>query len=115
MLFGYTGGLVAMAVLGLVWRVFIEIARIPDQNADSAHVWPVLYLVALQTLLTVEIGFVLPYSVLIRFLLVHGQSCSFRFNRQLSRRPAPIRATVVGGTSPTGREQSVTRTLATGH
>jgi Putative O-antigen polymerase len=63
--FGYAGGLAGMLVLGLAWRTLVEIARVAEGNA-----WTALYLVALPTLLTVESGFVLPYSVLIRFVAV---------------------------------------------
>jgi len=65
MLFGYAGGLLAMAVLGILWRLLYEVSRVGERSPAVT-----LYIVALPTLLTAEVGFVSPYSVLMRFMLV---------------------------------------------
>ncbi|MBI4887719.1 MAG: hypothetical protein HY824_11550 [Acidobacteria bacterium] len=64
-LLGHAGALLFMLALGALWRVLKEISRIGEPGA-----WIALYLVILRTLQTVEIGFVIPYSTLTRFLAV---------------------------------------------
>jgi hypothetical protein len=62
---GHVGGLVFMVLVGALWRVLKDMARVDEKGA-----WLVLYIVALRTLLNVEAGFVIPYSTLLRFILV---------------------------------------------
>ncbi|MFA5908990.1 MAG: O-antigen polymerase [Vicinamibacterales bacterium] len=67
--FGYVGGLVAMFALGLVWRL-IFIRWGPSCERASADSRGFLYIALMPTFLSLDAGFVNPYSVLIRFLVV---------------------------------------------
>ena len=62
---GHAGGLAFMALLGIIWRILKEFARPGERSA-----WTALYVVALPTLLTVEVGFVASYATLTRMLAV---------------------------------------------
>lgn len=62
---GHAGGLAFMVLIGIIWRILKETTRPGERSA-----WTALYVVALPTLLTVETGFVGPYSGLTRMLTV---------------------------------------------
>ena len=67
--FGYAGGLIAMFVLGFIWRlIFVRLG--PTSERAGASPSGFLYLALMPTFLSLDAGFVNPYSVLIRFLVV---------------------------------------------
>jgi hypothetical protein len=109
MLFGYIGGLLAMAMLGAFWRFLREVSRLGESGP-----WVALYVIAVPTLLTVEVGFVSPYSVLMRFMVVAAIlfSVSTRLSRARSvQRPGAVlapntrRPLVTGGAGAFVRER----------
>lgn len=66
--FGYIGGLLAMLVLGIFWRVLFEALLAPGKRPSASAF---LYILVLPLLVTsIEQGLVIPYSVVIRFLAV---------------------------------------------
>jgi hypothetical protein len=65
MLLGYVGTLAFMALLGGIWRFLREVCL-----AEHGGVWLALYIVIIRALLTVEVGFILPYATLTRYLIV---------------------------------------------
>ncbi len=64
--FGYFGGLAAMCALGVLWRVLYEATIGAGLGTGSGFI----YFSILPTLTSVEAGFVLPYGVVIRFMIV---------------------------------------------
>jgi hypothetical protein len=64
--FGYPGGLMAMFALGVLWRVLYEATIGSGLGTGSGFI----YFSLLPTLLSVETGFVIQYSVVLRFVLV---------------------------------------------
>jgi hypothetical protein len=64
--FGYLGGLVAMCALGFIWRVLYEATIGAGLGTGSAFI----YFSILPTLISVETGFVIQYSVVVRYVLV---------------------------------------------
>ena len=67
LLFGQWGGLVAMFGLGIFWKALFELFAGSETNSRSCgFIYPLL----LPALLTVEAGFIGPYSVLFRFLAI---------------------------------------------
>jgi uncharacterized protein YjeT (DUF2065 family) len=70
--FGYLGGLAAMFVLGALWKLLFGWATASASETRTAHtaMTGFLYVAAMPTFLSLDAGFVSPYSVLIRFLIV---------------------------------------------
>jgi hypothetical protein len=67
MLFGRVGGTLAMFALGAFWRFLFELFVGTRQRRRT---WGVVYIGLLPTFLATEASFVMPYSVLVRFLAV---------------------------------------------
>ncbi len=63
--FGYAGGLLAMLMLGILWRRLFLWLGSPSGEASGF-----IYIVLLPVLLQTEVGFVSPYSMLLRLLAV---------------------------------------------
>jgi hypothetical protein len=64
--FGYGGGLVAMFGLGILWRVLYEATIGSGLGTGGAFI----YFSILPSITEVETGFVLQYSLVLRFVLV---------------------------------------------
>ena len=64
--FGYSGGLLAMFGLGILWRVLYEATIGSGLGTASGFI----YFSILPSLTEIEAGFVLQYSVVLRFMLV---------------------------------------------
>ena len=65
--FGYVGGLTAMFALGFVWRLIFAGCMGLTSGGGAARF---LYLALIPTFLSLDSGFVNPYSVVVRFLAV---------------------------------------------
>ena len=65
LMLGSAGALAFMGFLGALWRVIKDICRVDEKGG----VWIVLYVVLIRAVMTIEVGFVIPYATLLRYLL----------------------------------------------
>lgn len=65
LMLGSAGALAFMGFLGALWRVIRDVCRVDEK----AGVWIVLYVVLIRAVMTIEVGFVIPYATLLRYLL----------------------------------------------
>ena len=85
--FGYVGGLIAIMLLGVFWRVAFSVFI---GFGERPFAWGFVYLILLsQGLSTVESGFVIPYGALLRLVVV-GLATFFLVR---TRRARPTRVT----------------------